>query len=177
MNEQIIITGTGYCSRIEDYYATPRYKYDHPAYVIRRDGSIEATPTGYGQAVAIENCGPVLQGDDGQWHAVRRTVEGWRPIENAPAVPMYEFCTCKPYRGFIRYEYVGDRQQEALRRVLVQWLSALHIRFPWDNQLGELCPRAMAGRSGIYFASSFDKSRSDIHPQTEILKLIKSLAS
>ena len=72
---------------------------------------------------------------------------------------------------------IGDKQLNSLRRLLKSLLSQFHIQFPYDNQLGAICPRAIAGRSGIYFASSYDKRRSDVHPQIELIHLIKSLAS
>ena len=177
-NCQIIIVGTGFNGNgsIQDYYASVNYNYDHPAYVILRDGTLEKSPTGYGMTVAIENDGPLMHwnglfypamvGRDGRLH----------PVESAkPRVP-YEFCSCKPYHGCQHYEYVGDKQLATLRTVLVRWLQVSGIRYPYDNQLGTVCPRAKAGKSGIYFASSFDPTRADIHPQREIIDIIKAFA-
>ncbi len=175
---QIIIVGTGYYGSgdINDYYGTVRYNYDKPAIVIRRDGSIEKTPLGGGHTMAIENAGPVVQGTTGLWLPARMDAEGkYRPITRAyPVKAPYEFCSCKPYHGCQHYEYVGDKQLATMKEVLQQWLSEMGFRYPWDNQLGVVCPRAVAGKSGVYFASSFDRSRSDIHPQREIIDIIKA---
>lgn len=177
-DKQIVIVGTGYCASIEEYYSTPRYHYDMPAYIIMRDGTIERTPWGCGHTVAIENAGPVVQ-SLWEWLPAKRGHDGkYYPIEGAaPVRAPYEFCSCKPYHGCQHYEYVGDKQLAALREVLVRWLCEFGIRYPYDNQLGVVCPRAEAGKSGIYFASSFDSSRSDIHPQKEIIDIIKAYAS
>lgn len=177
-NCQIIIVGTGFngSGSIQDYYASVRYNYDHPACIILRDGTLERTPTGHGMTVAVENDGPLLQwnglfypakvGSDGHLH----------PVDSAtPRLP-YEFCSCKPYHGCQHYEYVGDKQLATLREVMIRWLQEMGIRYPYDNQLGTICPRAKAGKSGIYFASSFDPMRSDIHPQKEIIDIIKAYA-
>lgn len=181
MDNQIIIVGTGYydSGSLDDYYGTVRYNYDHPACVIRRDGSLEQTPTGYGHTVAIENAGPVVQGQTGLWLPARMNKDGrYESIRNAyPVRVPYEFCSCKPYKGCQHYEYVSDKQVSTLREVLRRWKDEMGLRYPWDNQLGEICPRAVAGKSGIYFASSFDKTRSDIHPQKEIIDIIKAYAS
>lgn len=179
-NEQIVIVGTGYygSGNIEEYYGTVRYHYDQPSIVIRRDGTAEHTPMGGGHTVAIENAGPVVQGETGQWLPAKMDSEGkYRALPKAyPVRAPYEFCSCKLYHGCQHYEYVGDKQLATLKEVLKHWLSEMGMRYPWDNQLGLVCPRAVAGKSGIYFASSFDKTRSDIHPQREIIDLIKALS-
>lgn len=181
-NSQIVIVGTGFHGngQLSDYYASVFYNYDHPAYVIMRDGSLERTPSGYGHTVAIENVGPVVQ-QGTLWLPAKRSREGrFEPIttdtDKAVRVP-YEYCSCKPYHGCQHYEYIRTKQLATLREVIASWLSESGIRYPYDNQLGEICPRAVAGKSGIYFASSFDKSRSDIHPQKEIIDIIKAYAS
>lgn len=180
-NEQIVIVGTGYygSGNIEDYYGTVRYHYDQPAIVIRRDGSIAQTPLGGRHTVAIENAGPVVQGKTGLWLPAKMDSEGkYRAISRAyPVRAPYEFCSCKPYHGCQHYEYVSTKQLATLREVIAKWLGESGIRYPYDNQLGEICPRAVAGKSGIYFASSFDRTRSDIHPQKEIIDIIKAYAS
>lgn len=179
-DKQIVIVGTGWHGNegLEGYYASVQYNYDRPAYVIRRDGSIEATPLGCGQTLAIENVGPVVR-HEWMWfpalpdeHGRYGRIAGANPIR----VP-YEFCSSKPYHGCQHYEYVRDKQLATLREVIVRWLSEFAIRYPYDNQLGTVCPRAVAGKSGIYFASSFDGKRSDIHPQKEIIDIIKAYAS
>ena len=181
-NCQIIIVGTGYHGEgsLEEYYSSPQFRYDHPAYVIRRDGTLESTPCGYGHVVAIENYGAVVN-HNGLWMPATRNSEGryaaaTEDIRCAVRVP-YEFCSCNPYCGCQHYEYVGDKQLAKLKEVLLRWLSEDRIRYPYDNQLGTICPRAVAGKSGIYFASSFDKNRADIHPQKEIIDIIKAYAS
>lgn len=178
-DKQIVIVGTGWHGNdgLEGYYASVRYNYDRPAYVIRRDGSIEATPLGYGHTLAMENVGPVVQ-YGGQWFPALPFQDGrYGRIAGADPIRVpYEFCSCKPYHGCQHYEYVTDKQLATLRDVIVRWLSEFHISYPYDNQLGAISPRAQAGKSGIYFASSFDPDRADIHPQKEIIDIIKAYA-
>lgn len=179
---QIIIVGTGYyhSGDLDVFYSTERYEHDHPACIIRRDGSLVYTPYGYGHTVAIENAGPVIHSLSGlSWFPAQRNKEGrYEGIRRAyPVRVPYEFCSCKPYHGCQHYEYVGDKQLATLRGVLRRWLDEMGMHYPYDNQLGAVCPRALAGKSGIYFASSFDKYRSDIHPQKEIIDIIKAYAS
>lgn len=177
MQEQIKLVATGWHHSLKSYLESERAKADRPGFVVDRNGTIHGAG-GEGWVIALVNVGPVvLRG--GRWYPAEPDRETGRYERIAGADPVrcpYEYCTCKPYHGCVHYEMMGDRQLQALRRLLKTLLSQFHLQFPYDNQLGEICPRAIAGKSGIYFASSYDRYRSDIHPQIELLHLIKSLA-
>lgn len=177
MPEQIKLVATGWHHSLKGYLESEQAKIDHPGFVIDRNGTIHGGG-GDGWVIALVNVGPVVL-YAGRWYPAAPDHETGRFGRIAGADPVrvpYEYCTCKPYHGCTHYEMMGDRQLQALRRLLKSLLSQFHLQFPYDNQLGEICPRALAGKSGIYFASSYDKRRSDIHPQIELLHLIKSLA-
>lgn len=176
MQEQIKLVATGWHHSLKSYLESEQAKIDRPGFVVDRNGTIHGSG-GEGNVIAIANAGPVVL-YSGQWFPALPDTDGrfGRIAGAEPVRAPYEYCTCKLYHGCQFYEMMGDRQLQALRRLLKSLLSQFHLQFPYDNQLGEICPRALAGKSGIYFASSYDKRRSDIHPQIELLHLIKSLA-
>lgn len=177
MPSQIRLVGTGWHNSLELYKESEQAKMDRPGFVVDRNGIIHGGG-GDGNVVAVVNAGPVTF-DSGRWYPAeldRNTGRYVRIMEAEPVRAPYEYCTCKLYHGCQFYEMIGDRQLNNLRRLLKSLLSQFHLHFPYDNQLGTVCPRAIAGGTGIYFASSYDKHRSDIHPQIELLNLIKSLA-
>ena len=176
MQEQIKLVATGWHHSLKSYLGSEQAKIDRPGFVVDRNGTIHGAG-GEGNVIAIANTGPVVL-HSGQWFPALPDTDGrfGRIAGAEPVRAPYEYCTCKLYHGCQFYEMMGDRQLQALRRLLKSLLSQFHLQFPYDNQLGEICPRALAGKSGIYFASSYDKRRSDIHPQIELLHLIKSLA-
>lgn len=176
MQEQIKLVATGWHHSLKSYLESEQAKIDRPGFVVDRNGTIHGAG-GEGNVIAIANTGPVVL-HGGQWFPALPDTDGrfGRIAGAEPVRAPYEYCTCKLYHGCQFYEMMGDRQLQALRRLLKSLLSQFHLQFPYDNQLGEICPRALAGKSGIYFASSYDKRRSDIHPQIELLHLIKSLA-
>lgn len=176
MQEQIKLVATGWHHSLKSYLESEQAKIDRPGFVVDRNGTIHGAG-GEGWVVALVNAGPVVL-HSGQWFPALPDTDGrfGRIAGAEPVRAPYEYCTCKLYHGCQFYEMMGDRQLQALRRLLKSLLSQFHLQFPYDNQLGEICPRALAGKSGIYFASSYDKRRSDIHPQIELLHLIKSLA-
>ena len=177
MPAQIKLVATGWLPSVEDYKKSEQAGIDHPGFVVDRDGTIYGAG-GEGNVVAIANAGPVVT-DGGLWYPAAPDTTSGRFIRIRRAEPVrapYEYCTSKLYHGCQFYEMIDDRQMQSLRRLLVSLLSQFRIAFPYDNQLGNVCPRAIAGGTGIYFASSYDRHRSDIHPQIELLNLIKSLA-
>ena len=166
MPDQIILvaTLTPPATTIEDDLSSPQRQTDRPGFVIGRDGTIHG---GHGQqsVIALANVGELVKKGN-TWLPVSGNTGG-SPVNYVP----YEYCSCSKV-----FEMIPDRQLNALRRLLKSLLSQFHIQFPYDNQLGRVCPRAIAGRPGIWFASSFDSHRLDIHPQIELINLIKSLA-
>ncbi|MCR5064412.1 MAG: hypothetical protein K6A67_01445 [Bacteroidales bacterium] len=167
MHEQIkiVATLTPDPFTIDGYLASERWRIDNPGFVIGRDGTIYGG-RGEQNIIALVNVGELVKKGN-SWIPVINEIE--KPSNNY--IP-YEYCSCRK-----TFEMIPDRQLNALRRLLKSLLSQFHIQFPYDNQLGDICPRALAGKSGIYFASSFDSHRYDIHPQVELINLIKSLAS
>lgn len=155
MPNQIKIVATGYNNKF--------VAVDNPGYIINRDGTV-TNRNGIENVVAIDNVGIVTRHSN-QWVSMDNTED-----KSLRIVP-YEDCSCHS-----AFEMIGDRQVSALRRLLADLLTKFRISFVYDNQLGRICPRAVAGESGIFFASSFDRQRHDIHPQIEILNIIKSLA-
>jgi len=141
-----------------------------PEVRIERNGEVVKIGEGT-RIIEVANVGPIKKGEDGRWYPIEARM-GIDPIR----VP-YEYCSCKKYHGYQWYEYITDKQITSLRTVLVRMLRENGIKFPYDNQLGTVCRRAQGGGSGVYFASSYDKHRHDIHPQIDLIKLIKSLAS
>lgn len=175
-DQQIVIVATGYIKCLADYVESPRFAEDRPMLVVDHDGTVYGYHTD-GNTIAVINAGPLVRVGADFIPAVCNHQGRYEAIPGAEARVPYEYCTARPYHGCTLYEYMPTAQLEALRRLLKDTLQERGITFPYDNQLGAVSPRAMAGKSGVYFASSFNPKRWDIHPQHELLHIIKSLAS
>ena len=175
MEMQIKLVATGYCDSIEDYMLSDGFRSDNVGYIVDRDGSV--TNCKDTNVIALVNAGPVVQRDN-QWIPATMGSNGkYIPIVGAVPVRVpYEYCSCSKYHGCQHYEMMSMKQIRALRHQIVLMMTKNNMTYLYDNQLGDVCPRAIAGKSGIFFASSYDKSRSDVHPQVELINLIKSLA-
>jgi hypothetical protein len=176
-DRQIVIVATGYIKCLADYVESPRFEEDRPMMVVDRDGTVYGFHT-TGNTIAVINAGPLVRDGFTFLPAMRNHQGRYEAIPGAEAVRVpYEFCSCKPYHGCTLYEYMPTAQLASVKMLIKTMLQERGISYPYDNQLGTVSPRAQAGKSGVYFASSFDPKRWDIHPQTELLQIIKALAS
>jgi len=160
-----MIVATGYYPDVADYLFSPDWQRDQPGFIIDRQGTIHGGQ-GSQHVIALENVGEVVK-CSGKW-----VIASHPDVEPTFHLVPYEYCKCRKV-----YEMISDHQLNILRRLLKSLLSQLKITFPYDNQLGRVCPRAVQGKSGIYFASSYTDQRDDIHAQVELVMLIKALSS
>ena len=176
MVKQIKLVATGYCESVEQYMSSEACVSDNVGYIIDRDGTL--THLRNTTTIAIVNAGPVAL-YKGKWIPATMDADGrFVPIPGAAPIRVpYEYCSCNKYHGCQYYEMMGGKQLRPLTRLLKEVMEQYGITYPYDNQLGGVCQRAISGGSGIYLASSYNQERSDIHPQVELINIIKSLAS
>lgn len=163
-DNQIMLVATGYYPDVADYLFSDNWQRDEPGFIIDRQGTIHGGQ-GNDHVIALENVGEVRK-HNGQW------VPASHPDLTDLRIVPYEYCSCMK-----SFEMMSDRQLKSLHRLLKSLLSQFHITFRYDNQLGRICHRALDGEPGIYFASSYSSNRLDIHPQIELIMMIKALSS
>ena len=91
-----------------------------------------------------------------------------KPIVN---VQLYD----KPFRGFSAFEKYTDAQIEAVRQLLVFWGAKFNIPLTYNSTMFDISNEALSGKSGIWSHISFRSDKSDIHPQLELIEMLKSL--
>lgn len=90
------------------------------------------------------------------------------PIKN---VQVYE----QNFRGFYGFEKYTDAQIETVRQLLVFWGEKYDIPLSYNTDMWDISQNALAGKSGVWTHVSFRKSKSDCHPQKELVEMLKSL--
>lgn len=188
---QICLSATGSLQTAFSW-ANEKGNHDAPSYVIDRDGSVHRIYPSNRWAnvlgnelldrrtihIALCNVGPLRRNPaDGLFYPV--TLDAHRmPIADTakPSVHyFYEFCTRHPHHGFQYYEYITPAQISSLRTLLQHLISLHHIPYLFDTLTGSHTPNFAKGRPGIYLACGYDTHRSDLHPQPELINLLKSL--
>ncbi len=91
------------------------------------------------------------------------------PIENYPE--QY----CSKYRGFEFYERYTPQQLASSERLSKFLMQKHKIQNNYMSDMWEVCNRALKGYEGIFSHTSYRKDKFDVHPQPELINLLKSL--
>ena len=91
-----------------------------------------------------------------------------KPIKNVVEYP-------NKFRGFYGYEKYTDAQIESVRQLLVFWGEKYKIPLKYNHDMFRLSQDALSGKAGVWSHTSFRKDKSDIHPQKELVEMLKSL--
>ena len=189
---QIVLSATGTLQTAVEWAQSPRLPFSHPAFVIDRDGTTYQlfNPICWSQYlgignhdtkvinVALANCGPLRRHTDGRFYPIVLDSHSMPlPDTSQPPVRLfYEFCTRQPHRSFTHFELIYPAQLRALQGLLPHLLALHRINYRYNPLTGTCHPDFVDGRPGIYLACDCVKSRPDLHPQPELVRLLKSLS-
>lgn len=81
----------------------------------------------------------------------------------------------KPFREFMAFEKYTDAQIEAVRKLLIYWRDRYNIPLAYNKEMWDYSTKAIAGTAGVWTHVSFRTSKSDCHPQPELINMLKSL--
>jgi len=91
-------------------------------------------------------------------------------------IPANQVCELEtPHRGYKYYHNYTDAQIESTKELLLLWKEKYNIPLTYNEDIWDICPRALKGEAGVYTHNSVRKDKSDIHPQPEMIAMLKSL--
>lgn len=151
-----------------------------PNYIVPLDGQIVtlAQPAeGERCDIILDGGFPLLPASDGKFYPVRNTGSGFAPdMLRAPMPYFYEYCQQNRWRGFLYFVRYSTAQLAALERLLRDLCHKFRIVNPYGKHTWQLCPeRTTEGTPGIYTDASFCINGPAVHPQPELINLLKSL--
>lgn len=79
------------------------------------------------------------------------------------------------YNGFKYFPLYTKEQIESLRRLLIYWCNRYDIPTEYHEDIWKVNKRALIGEKGIYVHGSFRFGKSDLHPQPELIEMLKNL--
>lgn len=91
-----------------------------------------------------------------------------KPIENVEKYP-------NGYKGFYGFEKYTDAQLESVRKLLVYWGDRYNIPLDFNEGMFDVSNEALAGKAGIWSHTSFRSDKSDVHPDDNLVQMLKSL--
>lgn len=123
--------------------------------------------------VELECRGALLPAADGKFYPVRNTGSLFIPDTlRQPAKYFHEYCQQNRWFGFIYYEKYTTAQLNSLRNVLVNLCFAYNIPHCYNPDMW-----TKTGAPGIYSSTALKSlhTTNQVHPQPELLNLLKSL--
>jgi N-acetyl-anhydromuramyl-L-alanine amidase AmpD len=91
-----------------------------------------------------------------------------KPIQNVQEYP-------EGYRGYYGFEKYTDAQIESVKKLLIFWGEKYNIPLNFHSDMFNVSKNALSGMVGIWSHTSFRADKSDIHPQNELIQMLKSL--
>lgn len=79
------------------------------------------------------------------------------------------------FRGFKYFERYTAKQIKALAQLLKYWGNVYDIPLDYNSGMWDVSIDALSGKSGVWGHTSYRSDKSDIHPQPNLIKMLKSL--
>jgi hypothetical protein len=119
------------------------------------------------KSVAVEVC---------NWGPLESTPDGYKTwagtiIRDDKRVIMYD----KPFRGAKFFERYTDAEIEALWKLIRYWSERYNIPTTYRDSMWDVSVHAVGGDPGVWTHVSFRSDKSDMHPQPELIQMLKSL--
>jgi N-acetyl-anhydromuramyl-L-alanine amidase AmpD len=81
----------------------------------------------------------------------------------------------EPFKGYKYYHNYTDAQIESTRQLLKLWESRYGINIKYNEDIWDLCKRAISGENGVFTHNSVRKDKSDVYPHPKLISMLKSL--
>lgn len=189
---QVVLSATGSTLSAQDWLLLPRKPRRIPGYVIDRDGTVfrQFAPRFWSEYLGIDerdrsvinivlaNCGALHRGTDGRFYPSKLD-ENMMPIadmEQRPLKVFAEFCSRKPYKGRMHYEMIYPEQLASLCNLLRHLIHHRGIEYHFDPQTGGPTPNFFKGVPGVYLAGGIPGCDKEIHPQVELINMLKAIS-
>jgi len=79
------------------------------------------------------------------------------------------------YRGYDYFAKYTDKQIASLKKLLLYWCKHYGIPTTYHNDMWDVNIEALSGEKGIFSHTSFRYGKSDVHPQEELISMLRSL--
>jgi N-acetyl-anhydromuramyl-L-alanine amidase AmpD len=79
------------------------------------------------------------------------------------------------FRGHKFFHAYTDAQIESVKELLLLWNQKYNIPLKYNEDIWDVCPRALKGESGVYTHNSVRFDKIDITPQPKMIAMLKSL--
>jgi len=114
--------------------------------------------------IEIDNWGYLTKTSDGKF----KTVYG-----NIVDVDVQEYPNL--FKGYRYYEKYSNAQIQTIGELLLYFNKKFGIPLDYNEDMWNVSKDALSGKSGIWSHCSFRPDKSDLHPQKEVIDMLKTL--
>ena len=118
-------------------------------------------------SIELDNLGRLEKLDTNRY----RTVQGGIKTIDDSLVVEYS----KPFKGFTHYESYTDEQLNTLGELLLYFNQQLDIKIKFKEDMFNFNMDALKGKKGLWTHGSFIQEKSDLHPDTKLVELLKKI--
>jgi len=81
----------------------------------------------------------------------------------------------KKYKGHQYFHNYTDKQIESVKYLLLLWKKNYGIPLKYNEDIWDLCPRALGGQKGVFTHNSVRADKIDIYPHPKMIDMLKSI--
>jgi len=128
--------------------------------------------------IEIDNWGGLVLGDGTEkkfGNKLVKTIKGkfYADYGNVVNVPVVEYPN--GFRGYYYFEKFTDHQIQTVGELLLFFNKRYDIPLDYNEDMWDISKDALSGKRGIYTHVSYRTDKSDLHPQVEMIEMLKAL--
>ena len=90
-------------------------------------------------------------------------------------VPENQVCKLdKPFKGFEYFHNYTDAQIDSVKELLLLWNGKYNIPIIYNEDIWDICPRALKGEKGVFTHNSVRRDKVDVYPHPKLIEMLKS---
>lgn len=129
-------------------------------------------------AIEIDSWGGLVLGDGtvkrfGDRNVTTQVGKYYAAYGNVVDVPVVHYPN--GYRGYHYYEKYTDEQIKCTGQLLLLWNKEFNIPLDYFENMWEVNNDALGGKRGIWSHTSYRQDKSDIHPDPDLVEMLKTL--
>ena len=126
--------------------------------------------------IEIDSWGGLVKHTDKKWYPCYWDKTKRKLMPYVAAGPVANVIEYKNgYRGFYAFEKYTDEQIKSVKLLLQYWNQVYNIPLTYNPTMFDISSDAIQGKPGIWSHTSVRTDKSDIHPQPEMIEMLKSL--
>jgi hypothetical protein len=129
--------------------------------------------------IEIDNWGGLIFGDGTVMQFDKKPIQTIRGkyyayYGNIVDVPLQEYTN--GYRGYKTFQKYTNEQIATVGELLLFWKNTYGVSLFYNASMFDISQEALGGKPGVWTHTSYRQDKSDIHPQPEMIEMLKSLS-